>query len=294
MQSSRIEWTELTWNPTTGCNKVSAGCKYCYAEIMHRRLMKMYPDKYNNPFLDGAFEFPEALQYPLKKKKPSIVFVNSMSDIFHENISWNYIYKIFEVMHLAHWHTFQVLTKRAERLPELKDVYMHLKRNYPDADFPSKNVWLGVSVEDQKAADERIPLLLQVPAAIRFLSCEPLLGAVDFASDCINKQLSKTGVNTENSTGIDWVICGGESGNKSRLMHPDWARSLRDQCNAAGVPFFFKQWGEYMPIDAARLYRNDKRIDFTDGVAMLKVGKKKAGRLLDGREWNEMPKITKN
>lgn len=325
MQNSKIEWTGFTWNPTTGCNKVSQGCKNCYAEIMHKRLMKMQPQKYCLPFLDGAFEYPEALRYPLQVKRSSTVFVNSMSDIFHENISWNYLYKIFEIMYLANWHTFQVLTKREERLHLLHDVYFHLKRNYPDGDFPLKNVHLGVSVEDQTAADKRIPLLLKAPAAVRFLSCEPLLGPVDITNKGLRNAYSvPTDYYTEPHTGktigiewtdpgddfigIDWVICGGESGRKARPMHPDWARSLRDQCKNANVAFFFKQWGDWLPSSFTNPYfkvpiGHFNYNLFIDGETvneetyghhnqnMYKVGKKAAGRLLDGREWNEFPDL---
>lgn len=305
---SKIEWTGETWNPLIGCDKVSEGCKNCYAIQtawirMHNPVMKeKYAgtvEKTANGKLNWTGKISmhfDSLKKPVLNKMPTTYFVNSMSDLFHKDVDFNFIYKVFEIMLLSPQHTFQVLTKRAERLSILKDVYFHLKRNYNHSVLPLPNVWLGVSVENQKAADERIPYLLQVPAAVRFLSCEPLLGPVEFSnvtnrSDVI-AQLGKPAL-----SGIDWVICGGESGPESRPMHPDWARSLRDQCKAADVPFFFKQWGEWHPYqeDMENLFGPDysllKHFSFKNtNTIMYKVGKKKAGRLLDGKEWNEYPK----
>lgn len=333
MGDTSIEWTDKTWNPVTGCTKVSQGCKNCYAEKIYER--------FNGK---GSFKnvicHEDRLMQPLRWKHPAKVFVNSMSDLFHENVPFEFIDKVFAVMAMCQKHTFQVLTKRADRMLEYfkmideeKDMqrwinasieidtppfaFIPLVEHVP---YPLPNVWIGVSVEDQKAADERIPLLLQIPATVRFLSCEPLLGAVDLTKLLMIKSDNELkpdvtinslkgwhgGYNRPERTKIDWVICGGESGNKARPMHPDWARSLRDQCNAADVAFFFKQWGEWQPIDhgpkfqkCTKLgtidlegqYLNDNCIaDPKNGIVFTaKCGKKAAGRLLDGKEWNEMP-----
>jgi protein gp37 len=248
-----LNGTGRTWNPSTGCDKISAGCKNCYAEVMSRRLKGMGQEKYKDGFKFRIHY--DSLQDPYKWKKPQVVFVNSMSDLFHMQMPFTFLYKVFEVMMHTPQHTYQVLTKRADRLHELNDIYFHLKRNYPDKTFPLPNVWVGVSVENQQAANERIPHLQVAPVAVRFLSCEPLLGPVNL--DVF------TNIRIQRANKLHWVICGGESGAKARPMHPDWARSLCVQCEHAGIPFFFKQWGG--------------------------VNKKKAGRLLDGEEYNEMP-----
>ena len=339
MKKTKIEWTNTTWNPTIGCNKVSRGCKNCYAEIMHRRLMGMYPEKYKQPFLDGAFEYPEALTIPLKWKKPAMVFVDSMSDLFHENISFEYIDKVFSVMAANQHLTFQILTKRPERMLEYFDFRAPLYGDYPNAetnmrvwdicltnysrfttDWPLKNVWIGTSVEDQKAADERIPFLLKVPAAVRFLSCEPLISSVDLNINIdvlkwsgYNKLNVLTGVLTNNSrnstcatplmTTINWVIVGGESGNNAAPMHPDWVRTIRNQCEAAGVPFFFKQWGTWlpttMPLVSSQIailpqYFASSKSKFyqsADGRSeYYKGGKNRTGNKIDGLQHLEFPK----
>lgn len=211
---SQIEWTEQTWNPTTGCTKISSGCKHCYAEAMATRLQSMKARGYDNGF--QLTLMPERLNQPLKRKKPTVYFVNSMSDLFHEDIPDSYLDEVFSVIEKTPQHTYQILTKRAERLPE----YFN-QRNCPG------NVWLGVSVEDRKFGVPRIDQLKQVSAAIRFLSIEPLLedlGTIDL-------------------NGIHWVIVGGESGPKSRPMQPDWVENIKIQADKTGVAFFFKQWG---------------------------------------------------
>ena len=213
MATSSIEWTELTWNPTTGCDKISAGCKFCYAEIMSRRLQAMGVAKYKDGFRVRQHE--AALAIPFGWKKPAMVFVNSMSDLFHLDVPVEFIQKVFRVMNANPHLIFQVLTKRSERLAE---VWKEL--NW------SQNIWMGVSVEDERVTN-RIDDLRKVPAAVRFLSCEPLIGP-----------LTKL-----NLKGIDWVIVGGESGAKPRPMKPEWATSIRDQCEKHDVAFFFKQWG---------------------------------------------------
>lgn len=211
--NSKIEWTDATWNPVTGCDKISPGCKHCYAETMAARLKAMGQANYAKGF-ELTLQ-PHMLDQPLRWKRPRTIFVNSMSDLFHEDVPDDYIRRVFEIMQKAHWHRFQVLTKRAGRLRELS----------PELPWP-ENVWAGVSVESQGYA-YRINCLRQVPAAVRFLSLEPLLGPLP------NLDLR----------GIHWVIVGGESGPRARPMAEEWAIDLRDQCLQAGVPFFFKQWG---------------------------------------------------
>jgi protein gp37 len=209
---TKIEWSDHTWNPVTGCNKVSQGCKHCYAERMAIRMRGMKMPGYENGF---ALKLrPERLEEPLQLRKPSLIFVNSMSDLFHEAVPASYIQQVFDVMGKAYWHRFQVLTKRAQRLEELA----------PSLSWAS-NIWAGVSVENQETA-WRIDHLRNVPAAVRFLSCEPLLGPIRL-----------------DLTGIHWVIVGGESGPGARPMRLEWARGIHLLCQAAGVPFFMKQLG---------------------------------------------------
>lgn len=213
---SKIEWTEQTWNPTTGCDKVSAGCKHCYAEVMAKRLQAMHTPGYDNGFKLSLM--PERLEQPLKRKKPTTFFVNSMSDLFHQAISDEYLEQVFAVIRQTPQHRYQILTKRAERL-----VDYFGKNPIPE------NIWLGVTVENIKEGLPRIAFLRQVPSKIRFLSIEPLLedlGTIDFSD-------------------IHWVIVGGESGAKARKMEPAWVENIKSQCEAQGVSFFFKQWGTW-------------------------------------------------
>lgn len=236
---SSIEWTEATWNPVTGCNKISPGCAHCYAE----RFAERFRGVSGHPYEQG-FDFklwPQRLSLPLQWIQPRLIFVNSMSDLFHEEVPIPFIKEVFEIMESAKQHVFQLLTKRPSRLVSLVDSLP-----WPD------NVWVGVSVENQLWT-HRVDDLRNVPAAVRFLSCEPLLGPLEI-----------------DMNGIDWVIVGGESGPGARTMKVEWARSLRDQCHTADTPFFFKQWWAH---DA-----NGTR-----------VGKKKSGRILDGKTWNEFP-----
>lgn len=264
--ASTIEWTDATWNPVRGCVKVSPGCKHCYAETFAERWRGIVGHPYEQGFDPRLV--PESLDAPLHWKNPRKVFVNSMSDLFGNFVPDEYIAAVFGIMAACPQHTFQVLTKRAERLPKwfewmaVRGPHERMHRalvarkmspghagfGVLDPVWPLPNVHLGVSVEDRKYGLPRIERLRQTPAAVRFLSIEPLLedlGTVDL-------------------TGIHWVIVGGESGPGAREMKPEWVRSVRDQCVAAGVPFFFKQWGG--------------------------IRKKVKGRMLDGREWNEVPK----
>lgn len=233
---SAIEWTESTWNPVTGCTKVSPGCKFCYAERMAERLQAMGQANYRNGF--QLTLQPQMLELPLSWKRPQTIFVNSMSDLFHKNVPLDYIQRVFDVMRQAHWHRFQVLTKRADRLAAL-DSFV----SWPP------NVWMGVSVESSDQVD-RIDHLRAISANVKFLSLEPLLGPLP------NLNLER----------VDWVIVGGESGPKARPVQEEWILEILAQCRQAEVAFFFKQWG-------------GRR-------------KKEAGRLLQGRTWDEMPQVT--
>ena len=219
---SHIEWTNATWNPVTGCTKVSEGCKFCYAERFAERFRGVKGHPYEQGF--DLKMWPERLNIPLEWKEPRMIFVNSMSDLFHQDVPFEYIHDVFQVMKQAEHHTFQVLTKRSERLLELAS-----QLDWPD------NVWMGVSIENMKVA-KRVDHLRDVPAAIRFLSCEPLLGSL--------KNLS--------FAGIQWVIVGGESGPGARPMKEEWVREVRGKCRSARIPFFFKQWGGVIKKHAGR------------------------------------------
>lgn len=211
--NSHIEWTEMTWNPVTGCTKISQGCKHCYAERMAKRLKAMGQERYRNGFKVTLHE--DLIELPLKWKQPRVIFVNSMSDLFHQDVPFDFIRRVFETMEKCPQHTFQVLTKRSERVRELGHQLT----------WPA-NVWMGVSVESA-AVVHRIHDLQEVPAAVRFLSVEPLIGPIDSLP----------------LVGIHWVIVGGESGPGARLMKQEWVESIHRQCAGAAVPFFFKQWG---------------------------------------------------
>ena len=223
MAKSSIEWTDATWNPVTGCTKISPGCKHCYAERMAKRLKAMGQKNYANGF-ELTLQ-PHMLELPLKWRQPSQVFVNSMSDLFHNEVPVGYIKKVFDVMRRAHWHQYQVLTKRSERLREIA----------PQLAWEPQ-IWMGVSVENEDYL-YRIDDLRQTGAIVKFLSLEPLLGPLPRLNLC----------------GIDWVIVGGESGPGARPMHPEWVREIRDRCLHAKVPFFFKQWGGPIKSRTGRL-----------------------------------------
>jgi len=311
MSKSSIEWTEHTWNPIVGCSIVSPGCTNCYAMKMAARIESMGNQpryagttrKVNgNAVWTGKLALaPEStLLQPLKRRAPTTYFVNSMGDLFHEDCPDEWIDRVFAVMALAPQHTFQVLTKRAKRMrsylsarkgmgnAQICDAINHipapLGNRHGALEMPLPNVWLGVSTERQQEADERIPHLLATPAAVRFISAEPLLGPINLSQhlegheehgvDMTREVGSRVGACIGWTPGLDWVIVGGESGHGARPMDPEWALSIRDQCDQAGVPFFFKQWGSHVPETRGR-YR--------------KVPKSVAGRLLDGIEHNGMP-----
>lgn len=239
--STEIEWTDATWNPVTGCTKISAGCDNCYAE----RFSERFRGVPGHPFESG-FDLhlrPERLGQPLCWKRPKMIFVNSMSDLFHKEIPFSFVDRVFDTMELGHWHTFQVLTKRSSRLRD------YVNKRYTERPAPA-HIWLGTSVEDG-TKKSRVRHLRQANAIVRFLSVEPLLGPMG-ELDLV---------------GIHWVIVGGESGPRARPMLAEWAQDVRDQCTASNVPFFFKQWGGKTP--------------------------KAGGRLLEGKEWSQLPKRRK-
>ncbi len=339
-----IEWTDATWNPVRGCTRVSEGCRNCYAERVARRFsgtgmpyegLATSVGRWNGKtrLVEGAID------QPLRWKRPRRIFVNSTSDLFHESLTDEEIDRIFAVMLLAQQHTFQVLTKRSARMRnyfadkyERHGVILLAAEKFSPSQptrmaWPLPNVWLGVSVENQAAADERIPMLLETPAAVRFISAEPLLGPVDLRNvNPLKLDAADSPVLIDTLTGhvkgpddmlpaqIDWVIAGGESGPGARPMHPDWARSLRDQCAVAGVPYFFKQWGEWSPIaddlfpfkhepgsligmttvcstDRKRIgERSFAAFSAAGNARMERVGKRAAGAELDGREHKEFPR----
>lgn len=314
MGTSKIEWTNATWNPLAGCTRASEGCDNCYAAQMALRLEAMAKAdiaagkdpggkaKYIGiatkngrgvPAFNGTINLDvDELQRPYTWKKPRMIFVNSMSDLFHKDVPEWFIFAAFNAMAENHRHTFQVLTKRPDRAAQLLSRY---------STGTPPNVWIGTSVENQEQADKRIPALLTIPAAVRFLSMEPLLGAVSV--EIIDGVFYDGGMpfpwqRLENP-GINWIIVGGESGPNARPMHPDWARRIQVECQRAGVPFFFKQWGEWLPGGQG----GDMKFQAMPGEAMrpwiangdstqfYKIGKHAAGRLLDGREWDEFPQL---
>ncbi|MFJ5973573.1 DUF5131 family protein [Streptomyces sp. NPDC093060] len=327
--TSKIEWTDATWNVVTGCTKVSPGCDNCYAETFAERWRGTPGHHFENGF-DITLR-PERLTLPLRWRKPRRVFVNSMSDLFHKDIPDAYIARVFAAMALAPQHTFQVLTKRHARMRSLladptfeKQVDYELlhfppfadskmtRRSWPlpKAGWPLPNVWLGVSAENQTWAEARIPALLQTPAVVRFVSAEPLLGPIDLQhlkarnGALIDALLGNVSTpEGENYAAcpsvLDWVIAGGESGHGARPMSPDWARSLRDQCQGAPAAFLFKQWGEYQPtgwkvigrVEKGHAHVGDPIDDLGHRWEMRRVGKGKAGRELDGRTWDEFPAV---
>lgn len=371
-----IEWTDATWNPVTGCTKVSAGCKHCYAEREWPRMTRLVPAYAGRDFADVRTH-ADRLDQPLRWRRPRKVFVNSMSDLFHPDVPDEFIDKVFAVMAMSGQHTFQVLTKRPERMREYLEqrtasmsaddwlvsspvseaarfvswecgdplpgnAPLHLAGNWP-----LSNVWLGVSIEDQTTADERIPLLLDTPAAVRWISAEPLLGPVDLRHLNDGKEVNEIdslkpwtweqeidnwrdtsetweedfsdyygGIEVTDAKGpihnkIDWVVVGGESGPKARPMHPSWVRSMRDQCSEAGVPFLFKQWGEWAPGEncGGPMTKTEETADWfaekwsfgtmtpkqseechiDDEPLLYRCGKKRAGRLLDGVQHDGYP-----
>lgn len=373
--ATNIEWTNPpgykgdVWNPTTGCDKVSAGCTNCYAMKMANRLSNIASTKDAyivtvKKLANGEVNWTgkinlleDRLSIPLRRKKPTAWFVNSMSDLFHEDIPFEFIDKVFAVMSMSPQHIFQILTKRPERMrqymqrlqdllnPKLttfdeflsSDISSRIRQvskalghsHFANAPLqlvdntkfwkedpvniarsigcPPRNIWLGVSCEDQKTADFRIPILLDTPAAVRWISAEPLLGNIDLKHlhgevveiDCLNGTHGVFRPHSGKNNKLDQVIVGGESGSNARPSHPDWFRSLRDQCVSTGVPFFFKQHGNYLDVDTAikehrfNPYGQHKPYKYIEGTKLpfVNLGKNLAGRILDGRTWDEYPVI---
>lgn len=277
---SKIEWTDKTWSPITGCTKISPGCKNCNAERMSKRLKGRFGYPADDPFRVTLHR--NRLKQHLKWNGRLRIFVCSMGDLFHESVPIDFIMEVIDVAVALGMHRFLFLTKRPEKMKFCFEKWFTRKYKNKDIRLPMpNNLWLGVTAENQEMADERIPILLQIPAAIRFVSVEPMLGPV-----CLGEYMH----------GLDQVIVGGESGHGARPMHPEWVRSIRDQCVDASVPFFFKQWGEWSP-DYNRKYKaqllDKDNTNFcggdSQGIYLSKVGKKAAGRLLDGRTWDQMP-----
>lgn len=316
--TTHIEWTDATWNPVTGCTRVSPGCVNCYIDWAppFRVEGRHFTDRDGNRShaigaTTGVRLHPDRLDWPLRKRswRGKRVFVCSLADLFHDDVPDEYIARVFAVMALTPEVTYQVLTKRPARMRALlaSGTFAGMVwRDVDDLSWPLPNVWLGVTVEDQERADQRIPILLDTPAAVRWLSCEPLLGRVALGT-C---RRHRNGSIHDNGYGecadchvldgwegkyrrIDWVVAGGESGPGARPMHPDWARSLRDQCAAAGVPYLFKQWGDLVTEEQApediTLPAVSWRHLGDDQPPVWRVGKKRAGRLLDGVQHDGYP-----
>lgn len=353
-EHSLIEWTDATWNPITGCSVVSPGCTNCYAmKLAGTRLKNLQSrvgltiDSKAGPVWNGKVRFNEQwLDQPLRWKRSRRIFVCAHGDLFAENVPDEWIDHVFAVMALAPHHTFQVLTKRSKRMRSyltaldrepIRDTIRRMAKAIPSPMpkfesmlVPPPNVWLGVSAEDQQRADERIPDLLATPAVVRFVSAEPLLGPIDFtevmhapgyAIHALWGLKAETDGSASYGPKLDWIIVGGESGRGARPMHPEWVRSLRDQCAASDTAFFFKQWGEWAPNigavdgwtidDDPEISRFEHRewedgrwsepfhpmwCDFSDGnydeeQCVSRIGKKRAGRQLDGVEHNAMPEV---
>ena len=319
---SKIEWTESTWNPITGCTPVSEGCANCYAKReAEGRLRGKFGYPQDEPFR-VTFHGEDRLNDPLRWKRPRKIFVCSMGDLFHEDVPVEWIDKVIDAVARCEQHRFMLLTKRPERMKsyflalrddpeqamrfrsgrtELHKYALALRRGEP-----LRNVWLGVTAENQQRADERIPLLLQIPAAKHFVSVEPMLGPVNFVDVPVGMlgplRPIRKGLPADIPR-IDWVICGGETGPEARPMHRKWVRSLRDQCVAAKVPFFFKSWGEwkfsyeviipeYDKADGLEYWRRPGEkpmVAFPDGTTLERLGRRRTGRELDGRTWDEEP-----
>ncbi len=319
MADTKIEWATKVWNPVTGCKRVSPGCDNCYAIRQSHRFSGFKGSKFEgvtkniymhdqvvNKIVQGVDWsgvvrcHERLLELPFGWAKPQRIFVNSMSDLFHDDVPEEFIFKVWKTMLQSPGHTYMILTKRPQRMKVVVKKIVISMRDWLAEQYtslraipgvPWRNVWLGVSCENQAMADQRIPHLLNTPAAVRFVSCEPMLGGIDLNKrELLCKTWSEGGATI--GTYLDWVICGGESGPKARPMHPDWVRSVRDQCVATSVPFFFKQHGEWLHesqvFDSG--YSLDQFNDKCRSDGFARVGKKVAGRLLDGREWNEFPR----
>lgn len=321
MNETNIEWATNTWNPILGCDKVSPGCAHCYA-ITQANRWKNHKTEYTGlvtldsqgrPQWSGNIGFfPQRLVEPMKRKKARRIFVCSMSDLFHESVTVDWIDAVFGIMALCPQHTFMVLTKRPWRMrgyldyrrslsdpfpgaaracvdvaARILDLDQDTKRHLVDQTWPPRNVWLGTSVEDQKRADYRISILLGCPGQLHFISAEPLLGPLTVRSYLRRSDMP----NVFHPKGLDWVIAGGESGRRARPVAGKWFRSLRDECVAAEVPFYFKQWGEWTTATDEILLglHKEKQLKVTDGELVVRLGRRVTGRELDGRTWDQFP-----
>ena len=306
MATTNIEWVRNhdgtrgnTWNPVTGCTPISQGCAHCYAARMAKRLAGRYGYPADEPF--RVTLHADRLQEPLRWKKPRRVFVASMGDLFHDAVPFDFIDRVWSRFYDCPQHTFLVLTKRPARMRQWLVDELHDWRPLP-------NVWLGVTAENQVRADERVPVLLDTPAAVRFVSIEPLLERVDprdlpldsktYVNALTGRQRyagAISGFSSSTGTHLSWIIAGGETGPGARPMHPDWARALRDQCQNAGVPFFFKSWGDWAEVRTLTPEITERfaraHHGYSDGTLMFRVGKKRAGRTLDGRTWDQLPEV---
>lgn len=286
MAKSKIEWTEYSWNPIVGCSKVSTGCQNCYAEKMAMRLAKNPNELIKNKYQITVDEKGwtgctrlrrEELLFTIYWKGPRIIFVCSMGDLFHQSVPDSSLNAVFEAMFWADQHIYLILTKRAERMRDFVNqdsIQQNLSYR--------KNFWFGVTAENQELFDKRVAVLNEIKGIKRFVSCEPLLGKIDL-------KLDENGRHPDYDWGIDWVIVGGESGPKARPMHPDWVRDIRKQCFLNQVPFFFKQRGEWTWWDYKPLPKYTQQYEHADGLIVFRVGKKNAGRLLDGEVYDEKP-----
>lgn len=295
--NSKIAWTDHTFNPWWGCTKVSPGCQNCYAETLaHRYLFDVWgPGKARRITSNLYWRQPIRWNRVAEKVigRPSRVFCGSMCDVFeHQPDNPAYLgdlrWRLYDLIAETPWLTWLLLTKRTENVLDLVPELWKLPGRWP------ANVWIGTTIENQECFDRRIPELLKIPAAVRFLSCEPLLGPLDISGRTLLQEVIDNMKYVPTFTGrlIDWVICGGESGPHARPMHPDWARSLRNQCRDAGIPFFFKQWGEWLPDD--QLDPSNRRDPLLDGsMSWVKLGKEKSGHLLDGRLWDQLPTLAR-
>lgn len=309
VNTTSISWTEKTWNPMSGCTPISEDCANCYAKRMAQRLRGRCGYPADEPFRVTLHE--DKLDEPLRMRKPSRIFVCSMGDLFHEDVPDTFILRVAQVMYDAHWHQFLMLTKRPDRMKQFwervwegdaRELFLGSGHLTSGRSIP-QNVWCGVTAENQERADERIPILLQVPAAVRFVSVEPMLGSTDL------RHLHYQGITEIDALAgthglirphggkcakLDWVICGGETGPGARPMHPDWVRSMRDQCQAAGVPFHFKSWGAYREACASDdpIWNGQSpNLKHEHGTHFIKLNPRETGRLLDGREWDEYPEV---
>jgi protein gp37 len=312
MGKTSIEWTDASWNPIVGCTEISPGCANCYAARLSASRLAHLPAykglatiQTDNKVGGGCSRhvrwngevrpLPERFDEPLHHQRPRRIFVCDMGDLFHESVPSGNIMVVWGIMAECRArginHTFQILTKRPARMREFLSTQGLIDRfqRFHDGKWPLPNVWLGVSVENQHFADERIPLLLQTPAALRFISAEPLLGPVDLQAK-VKESIGTPAYRLANDwvKCLDWVIAGGESGPHARPMHPSWVQSLRNQCQAASVPFFFKQWGEFAPAGTVPSQKTFRGVTIGEQV-MLRYGKKRSGRMLYGKEWNEFP-----